>query len=759
MKKSFAKQTLSVFLAIIMMVLSLPVAFAAEPTVLATGDCGAEGDNVKWILTDDHVLTIRGTGAMRDGPYYLPGSLSYSYSLLAIVYGYLFYAEEWELIKDSIHELGYNFESVLDIIEAQYNQELSDEEFETIKQFMELKLFQKCGYYYDTWEDLSNAINSGEISDDEVEAVFSGEVYSSFVDAAKAKMPQKLIIEEGVTTVGDYAFCPEYPTGKSWEQDFCFLQTISLPSTLQSIGNYAFGGNGCNITIPENVKSIGKYAFYGVPFETLVLPISCTHVGEGAFTLSNSTKDVFIDNDEITLDEGAIQIPIYDATTDLTETELLEYIDMILAYNLFLQLKLNSASENDPLDLRMYISAIQIEYLGDGFDYLSHFSPSQDTLLANLINRVNEILHTDFSSVEDMFTTEEESVEPTAAFKNAVLEWNAAFGSLNITTTSLGRERKEKWQPYPWLTIHGNSGSVAEQLATASGVKFDNLGHHYTATVTKTVSCTEDGVKSYYCAHCGDTYTVAIPATGHSYGQWMTKTEPTATTEGLRVKVCSVCGDEISRVIPAVGQPESWLDPKTDVGITYDEDAFDGVMDLVVEVIPVFDPFVRAWNITPTVNGEKVQPKKPVQIRLPIPAGWDKNGITVVHTDSNGHTEYPAFTFEDHYVVFWVSSFSEYRLEYQEPEVHEHQYTATVTTEPTCSEPGETTYTCSCGDTYTEPIPATGTHTDDNNDGKCDTCNQKMTGGKHCKYCGKIHGGAFGWLVKFFHSVFAIFKR
>ena len=91
---------------------------------------------------------------------------------------------------------------------------------------------------------------------------------------------------------------------------------------------------------------------------------------------------------------------------------------------------------------------------------------------------------------------------------------------------------------------------------------------------------------------------------------------------------------------------------------------------------------------------------------------------------------------------------------------HEHQYNAILTTEPTCSADGETTYPCSvCGDTYTEPIPATGEHEDVDNDGYCDACEEMMTGGQHCKYCGKIHGGLFGWLVKFFHSIFAIFKR
>ena len=36
--------------------------------------------------------------------------------------------------------------------------------------------------------------------------------------------------------------------------------------------------------------------------------------------------------------------------------------------------------------------------------------------------------------------------------------------------------------------------------------------------------------------------------------------------------------------------------------------------------------------------------------------------------------------------------------------VHEHSYIETVTTEPTCIEEGVKTFTCSCGDKYTEPI-------------------------------------------------------
>lgn len=39
---------------------------------------------------------------------------------------------------------------------------------------------------------------------------------------------------------------------------------------------------------------------------------------------------------------------------------------------------------------------------------------------------------------------------------------------------------------------------------------------------------------------------------------------------------------------------------------------------------------------------------------------------------------------------------------------HQHSYTATVTANPTCTSAGVKTYTCSCGNSYTEAIPATG---------------------------------------------------
>ena len=89
-----------------------------------------------------------------------------------------------------------------------------------------------------------------------------------------------------------------------------------------------------------------------------------------------------------------------------------------------------------------------------------------------------------------------------------------------------------------------------------------------------------------------------------------------------------------------------------------------------------------------------------------------------------------------------------------------HDYQHHDAKAPTCEAPGWDAYdTCSRCDYTTYSELATVDHDDADNDGKCDMCGDQMRGGSHCKYCGKIHGGAFGWLTKLIHSILAVFKR
>lgn len=85
--------------------------------------------------------------------------------------------------------------------------------------------------------------------------------------------------------------------------------------------------------------------------------------------------------------------------------------------------------------------------------------------------------------------------------------------------------------------------------------------HAYHETQRVEPTCTEDVYVEYTC-DCGDTHTDPLPATGHSWGEWM------PTGDGEEVRSCEVCGAEDYRT---TGEDTysiqmlflSWLFPKT----------------------------------------------------------------------------------------------------------------------------------------------------------------------------------------------------
>lgn len=59
---------------------------------------------------------------------------------------------------------------------------------------------------------------------------------------------------------------------------------------------------------------------------------------------------------------------------------------------------------------------------------------------------------------------------------------------------------------------------------------------------TKAATCTEPGVKTFTCSECGGTYTVAIPATDHNWGDW----KHVEGTEGADAQHSRVCANDAS---------------------------------------------------------------------------------------------------------------------------------------------------------------------------------------------------------------------
>lgn len=80
------------------------------------------------------------------------------------------------------------------------------------------------------------------------------------------------------------------------------------------------------------------------------------------------------------------------------------------------------------------------------------------------------------------------------------------------------------------------------------------LGHSYTSKVIESATCTEDGIRTYTCSTCGDTYAETISATGHT--EVLDKGyEATYEKEGLTDgSHCSVCKKVIveQKIIPMI---------------------------------------------------------------------------------------------------------------------------------------------------------------------------------------------------------------
>ncbi len=66
-------------------------------------------------------------------------------------------------------------------------------------------------------------------------------------------------------------------------------------------------------------------------------------------------------------------------------------------------------------------------------------------------------------------------------------------------------------------------------------------GHSYTGSVTKAATCTEEGVKTYTCSKCSDSYTEALPKLQHVYTK-SDETAPTCTASGYTTYTCEKCG-------------------------------------------------------------------------------------------------------------------------------------------------------------------------------------------------------------------------
>ena len=107
-------------------------------------------------------------------------------------------------------------------------------------------------------------------------------------------------------------------------------------------------------------------------------------------------------------------------------------------------------------------------------------------------------------------------------FVTSAYDWSVTAGDsgfiFNAVDTTRGiycQASSAKFGAYSQSYV--NSASYVSNLLVFKYQSGAACSHSYTSEVTTPAGCLTDGVKTYTCSLCGDSYTEAIPYTGHSY--------------------------------------------------------------------------------------------------------------------------------------------------------------------------------------------------------------------------------------------------
>ena len=118
--------------------------------------------------------------------------------------------------------------------------------------------------------------------------------------ATTVEVPSSLA-EHTVVAIGDFAFnaleiTTAPPTGYQYHKNCKNITSITLPTTLKKIGNYAFSGTGLQkITIPESVTNIGESVFYKcADLKSATLPKDIGAIAEGLFSDCSELESITI---------------------------------------------------------------------------------------------------------------------------------------------------------------------------------------------------------------------------------------------------------------------------------------------------------------------------------------------------------------------------------------------------------------------------------------------------------------------------------
>ncbi len=512
---------------------------------------------------------------------------------------------------------------------------------------------------------------------------------------------EKVIIENGVTTISDYAF------------ECCYgLTEITIADTVTSIGEYAFAECETleNLIIPDGVITIGEHAFdYCTSLSSIAIPDSVEVIGDAAFrdcgitsiNVSNGNKyytsvnGVLFNKDKTTL----IQYP--------REKSGASYI----IPNTVTKIENHAFSNSNLTNISVPDSVISI---GDYAFYMCDFT---NIKLPNKLQSIGEyafyycwnlteitipdtvktLSYGAFSNCYELkkATVNSETIGNRAFNKCTSLEavilsdklkkideCTFAYCALEVihiptSVTDIGEDILSATTAY---ICSDTEDCYAKTYADENGIEFklcDGHGISYTVNFyngetllgSKTLKLDEDGTLSYG----------KIPSKeGYKFVGWSSvKGGPALYTDGMAIKNLATENGAVVNyyaVWSKISVDTSEADDDTGVIVDIPADTYDGEVTLEVEEILSGSSFnivnsmngaiaSKVFSIETYVNGEKVQPNGYVTVRIPIPDGCKPANCAIYYINTqSGTPETVPFKVENGYFVFKTNHFSDWAI-------------------------------------------------------------------------------------------------
>lgn len=269
MKKRFVSLLLAISMIFSLMPVSAVTAFAesengGEVTTVDSGYCGADngGENLKWTLDNNGVLTISGSGAMKDYPRDENVRL------------------DWYVRKKDIRSV------VLD----NRITHIGNYAFDKCTNIESVRYTDYTGNAGVALPESVTTIGVHAFSDTGVTGTLKLPEHLTEIDSSAfyhcGKLNGELKLPDTVKEIGGFAFHSCGFTGK-----------LELPTSLENIGNDAFefcSGLTGKLTFPSKMNEINSSIFHETGITEVVIPSSIKTVRDGAFNSCMNLKKVYL---------------------------------------------------------------------------------------------------------------------------------------------------------------------------------------------------------------------------------------------------------------------------------------------------------------------------------------------------------------------------------------------------------------------------------------------------------------------------------